>query len=111
MGILTLPLGSSDANQIDPERFVTVRAGLLRRSVEILDQNGLQGRLSQFRDEMREARNRVEHWTLDALGFNGPVVVEPWNEQLREMSPPDAIEKAKIALDRCLEKANIHYPP
>jgi CHAD domain-containing protein len=60
---------SSDANQIDPERFVTVRAGLLRRSAEILDQNGLQGRLSQFRDEMQAARKRVEHWTLDELGF------------------------------------------
>ena len=45
---------------------------------------------------------------LDALGFDGPIVVEPWNEQLREMSPLDAIE-TKIALDRCLKKANIKF--
>ena len=44
---------------------------------------------------------------LDAIGFDGPVVVEPWNAQLREMSPADAIEKAKIALDNSLKKAGI----
>ncbi len=45
---------------------------------------------------------------LDTLGFDGPVVVEPWNEQLREMSPVDAIEKTKLALDLSLKKAGIH---
>ena len=45
--------------------------------------------------------------TLDALGFDGPVVVEPWNGQLRAMPPADAIANVKTALDRCLEKAGI----
>ena len=44
---------------------------------------------------------------LDALGFDGPIVVEPWNAHLRAMGPADAIEKAKIALDRCLQAAGI----
>ena len=44
---------------------------------------------------------------LDALGFHGPVVVEPWNEQLREMNPGDAIKKVKLALDLSLTKAGI----
>lgn len=47
--------------------------------------------------------------TLDALGFDGPVVVEPWNEKLRAMPPADAIQKTKVALDRCLKKAGIPY--
>ena len=42
-----------------------------------------------------------------ALGFDGPVVVEPWNAQLREMSPEDAVEKVKLALDNSLKKAGI----
>ena len=46
---------------------------------------------------------------LDALGFEGPIVVEPWNSQLREMRPSDAIEQTKTALDRCLKKAGIQY--
>ena len=45
---------------------------------------------------------------LDALGFDGPIVVEPWNAPLREMRPADAIQKTKIALDRCLQRAGIH---
>jgi len=44
---------------------------------------------------------------LNALGFHGPVVVEPWNEQLREMNPADAVEKVKLALDISLKKAGI----
>lgn len=28
---------------------------------------------------------------LDASGFDGPVVVEPWNAQLREMNPGDDV--------------------
>jgi len=35
------------------------------------------------------------------------VVVEPWNEQLREMNPGDAVEKVKLALDHSLKKAGI----
>lgn len=44
---------------------------------------------------------------LDALGFHGPVVVEPWNQQLREMDPGDAVAKVKLALDLSLKKAGI----
>ena len=44
---------------------------------------------------------------LDAIGFDGPVVVEPWNAELREMSPEKAIEKVKLALDLSLKKAGI----
>ncbi len=47
--------------------------------------------------------------SLNALGFEGPIVVEPWNARLREMAPVDAVEQAKCALDRCLRKANIAF--
>ena len=46
---------------------------------------------------------------LDAVGFKGPIVVEPWNEPLRQMRPWDAIAKAKVSLDRCLKKAGIRF--
>lgn len=46
---------------------------------------------------------------LDVIGFEGPIVVEPWNAELREMHPPDAIEQIKMALDRCLQKADISF--
>ncbi len=45
--------------------------------------------------------------SLNALGFDGPIVVEPWNAQLRAMRPADAIRKVKVALDRCLKQAGI----
>jgi hypothetical protein len=35
------------------------------------------------------------------------VVVEPWNALLREMSPEEAVEKVKLALDLSLKKAGI----
>jgi sugar phosphate isomerase/epimerase len=44
---------------------------------------------------------------LDALGFRGPVVVEPWNERIRAMNPPDAVRSIKSALDFVLEKAGV----
>lgn len=44
---------------------------------------------------------------LDAIGFCGPVVVEPWNEPLRKMTPSDAVRLAKEALDHSLESAGI----
>jgi sugar phosphate isomerase/epimerase len=44
---------------------------------------------------------------LDAIGFGGPVVVEPWNATLRAMAPSDAIEKVKRALDLSLKNAGI----
>ena len=45
---------------------------------------------------------------LDAMGFQGPVVVEPWNAPLREMSSEDAVKKVKLALDSCLYRAGIY---
>ncbi len=44
---------------------------------------------------------------LDALGFRGPVVVEPWNKQIREMTPADAVRKVKNVLDLSLSAAGI----
>jgi hypothetical protein len=35
------------------------------------------------------------------------VVVEPWNAQLRETSPAEAVEKVKLALDFSLRAAGI----
>jgi CHAD domain-containing protein len=64
-----LVASANDANQINPESFATARSGLLRRSAEILSQNGLEGRLSRFQEEMRRARDRAEHWTLEERGF------------------------------------------
>jgi len=57
------------ADQIDPASFATIRARLLQRKTEILNQNGLENRLSQFRHTMGDARDRVEHWTLEEKGF------------------------------------------
>jgi len=45
--------------------------------------------------------------TLDAIGFKGPVVVEPWNERLRKMNPVEAIRLVKDALDLSLKNAGI----
>jgi sugar phosphate isomerase/epimerase len=45
---------------------------------------------------------------LDAMGFQGPVVVEPWNATLREMSSEEAVKKVKLALDSCLNRAGIN---
>lgn len=44
---------------------------------------------------------------LDALGFKGPLVVEPWNARVREMKPSDAVRSIKSALDFVLEKAGV----
>jgi len=44
---------------------------------------------------------------LDALGFDGPLVVEPWNARLRGMDPADAVERVKKALDLSLNNAGI----
>ena len=44
---------------------------------------------------------------LDAIGYSGPVVVEPWNEPLRNMPPSDAVRLVKAALDRSLKSAGI----
>lgn len=44
---------------------------------------------------------------LDTLGFHGPVVVEPWNAQLRAMDSSEAIARVKRALDVSLKSAGI----
>ena len=44
---------------------------------------------------------------LDGIGFSGPVVVEPWNEPLRNMPPSVAVRLVKEALDRSLKSAGI----
>jgi len=82
--------------------------------VEIND--GLKGdynrfTLPEFQRELPEANGTIDIAgmlrKLDASGFHGPVVVEPWNAQLREMNPEDAVEKIKLALDLSLKKAGI----
>lgn len=82
--------------------------------VEIND--GLKGdydrfTLPEFQRELPQANGTIDIAgmleKLDAIGFSGPVVVEPWNAQLREMNPADAVEKVKLALDNSLKKAGI----
>ena len=97
--------GLLDIEKLSPEEVVYVEVN-----------DGLKGdydrfTLPEFQRELPGATGTIDLTgmlkKLDALGFDGPIVVEPWNAQLREMSPPDAIEQTKIALDRCLEKAGI----
>ncbi|WP_319407400.1 sugar phosphate isomerase/epimerase family protein [uncultured Desulfosarcina sp.] len=112
--------------KLDALHWYTSGAGLLdlerlssEEVVYVEVNDGLDGdydrfTLPEFQRELPGATGMIDLTgmlkTLDALGFDGPIVVEPWNEPLRKMSPPDAIEKVKIALDRCLEKANIVLP-
>ncbi len=47
---------------------------------------------------------------LDALrqkGYKGPVAIEPWNEQIRQMPVEEAIRKVKQSLDVCFEQAGL----
>jgi sugar phosphate isomerase/epimerase len=44
---------------------------------------------------------------LDALGYEGPVVVEPWNSRIRRMNPSDAVRSIKSALDSILREAGV----
>jgi sugar phosphate isomerase/epimerase len=101
--------GLLDIEKLSPEEVVYV---------EIND--GLQGdynrfTLPEFQRELPAATGTIDIVgllrKLDAMGFRGPVVVEPWNAQLREMSPADAAEKVKLALDSCLDAAGITYYP
>jgi sugar phosphate isomerase/epimerase len=39
---------------------------------------------------------------LDRKGYRGPVVVEPWNQRIKDLPVEDAIATVKDALDRCL---------
>jgi sugar phosphate isomerase/epimerase len=97
--------GLLDIEKLSPEEVVYV---------EIND--GLKGdynrfTLPEFQRELPGAVGTIDIAgmlrKLDAIGFDGPLVVEPWNAQLREMSPADAIEKVKLALDLSLKKAGI----
>ncbi len=97
--------GLLDIEKLFPEEIVYV---------EIND--GLKGdydrfTLPEFQRELPGAAGIIDIagmlGKLDAIGFDGPVVVEPWNAQLREMSPADAVEKVKLALDISLKKAGI----
>ena len=97
--------GILDIEKLSPEEIVYV---------EIND--GLKGdydrfTLPEFDRELPGATGTIDVAgmlrTIDALGFDGPVVVEPWNAQLRSMDPADAIGKVKKALDRCLKAAGI----
>ena len=109
--------------KLDAMHWYTSGAGLLDIEklsagevvyVEIND--GLKGdydrfTLPEFERELPGATGTIDVTAmlkaLDALGFDGPVVVEPWNAPLREMSPADAIEKVKKALDLSLASAGI----
>lgn len=97
--------GLLDIEKLSPEEIVYV---------EIND--GLKGEydrftLPEFDRELPGATGTIDVArmlrTIDALGFDGPVVVEPWNAQLRAMDPADAIAMVKKALDRCLKDAGI----
>jgi sugar phosphate isomerase/epimerase len=112
--------------KLDALHWYTSGAGLLdlerlsaQEVVYVEINDGLDGdydrfTLPEFQRELPGATGTIDLTgmlkTLDASGFDGPIVVEPWNAQLRKMSPPDAIEKVKNALDRCLENAGIVCP-
>ena len=98
--------GLLDIEKLSPEEVVYV---------EIND--GLKGdydrfTLPEFQRELPLATGTVNLvgmlQKLDAMGFQGPVVVEPWNAPLREMSSEDAVKKVKLALDSCLYRAGIY---
>ena len=97
--------GILDIEKLSPEEVVYV---------EIND--GLKGdynrfTLPEFQRELPQVNGTVDIAGmlagLDALGFDGPVVVEPWNARLREMSPEEAVAEVKLSLDSCLKKAGI----
>ncbi len=109
--------------KLDAFHWYTSGAGLLDLEklspgevvyVEIND--GLKGNfdrftLPEFERELPQANGTIDIagmlGKLDALGFTGPLVVEPWNAQLRGMNPEDAVERVKLALDLSLKKAGI----
>lgn len=97
--------GLLDIEKLSPEEVVYV---------EIND--GLKGdynrfTLPEFERELPRENGLIDITgmlkKLDALGYHGPVVVEPWNAQLRETSPAEAVEKVKLALDFSLRAAGI----
>ena len=97
--------GLMDIEKMAPEEIVYVELN-----------DGLKGNYSRF--TLPEFQRELPGTTgvidldgmlkaLDTIGFCGPVVVEPWNQPMREMSPSDAVCLAKEALDRNLESAGI----
>jgi len=97
--------GLLDIEKLCPEEVVYV---------EIMD--GLKGNYDRF--SMPEFQRELPGATaviditgmikkLDALGFEGPVVVEPWNARIREMNPSEAVRSIKSALDSILKKAGV----
>jgi len=109
--------------KLDSIHWYTSGAGLLNIEKLSLEEvvyvelsDGLKGdydrfTLPEFQRELPQENGTIDITgmlrKLDAIGFQGPVVVEPWNAQLREMSPADAIGKGKLALDNCLKKSGI----
>jgi len=110
--------------KLDAFHWYTSGAGLLNIEklspeevlyVEIND--GLKGdynrfTLPEFQRELPSATGTINLVgmlrKLDAMGFQGPVVVEPWNAPLREMRPEEAVKTVKLALDSCLDRAGIN---
>jgi len=97
--------GLLDIEKLDPQEIVYV---------EIND--GLNGNydrftLPEFERELPGTTGAIDLdgmlTKLDAIGFSGPVVVEPWNETLRNMPPSDAVRLVKAAMDRSLKSAGI----
>ena len=97
--------GLLDIEKLSPEEVVYVELN-----------DGLKGdydrfTLPEFKREIPGATGIIDIAgmlrKLDTLGFHGPVVVEPWNTQLREMNPGEAVMKVKLTLDLCLKKAGI----
>ncbi|BBO68921.1 sugar phosphate isomerase [Desulfosarcina alkanivorans] len=97
--------GLLDIEKLAPEEVVYVEVN------DGLDGDYDRFTLPEFQRELPGATGTIDLTgmlnKLDALGFEGPVVVEPWNARLREMRPSEAIGKAKAALDRCLARANL----
>jgi sugar phosphate isomerase/epimerase len=44
---------------------------------------------------------------LKAVGYDGPVTVEPFNQAVREMSPKDAVRAASESLDKAFRLAGL----
>ncbi len=109
--------------KLDTMHWYTSGAGLLdienlcpEEIVYVEINDGLRGNydrfsLPEFERELPGATGVIDITgmirKLDALGFEGPVVVEPWNAQIREMNPSDAVRSIKSALDISLKKAGI----
>jgi sugar phosphate isomerase/epimerase len=110
--------------KLDALHWYTSGAGLLnieklsREEVVYVEINdGLKGdynrfTLPEFQRELPSATGIINIvgmlQKLDDMGFQGPVVVEPWNTPLREMGPETAVKTVKRALDSCLDRAGIN---